>query len=107
MGRCINKSRSLGQPDIGSSIAGRVAVTVDEVHREPDIERRCAINLIEILIGEAHAQCLHVGLEMLNLALTDDREDVRCLVHDVSEGLFMSLISLLPPDNRNRIRISQ
>lgn len=93
MRRCVNKSSSLGQPDIGGRAARRVTVTVDEVHREANIKRRCTINLIEVLIGEAHTQSLHIRPEMLNLALTDDGEHVRCLVHDVSYSLLIIRIS--------------
>lgn len=79
-------SSRLGQPNIRGSVAGRV-LPKDEVHGESDIKVRCTVNLSQILGGQTNTQRLDIGLEMLDLALSDNREYIRRLVHHVRQCL--------------------
>lgn len=54
-----------------------------EIHRESNVKIGRIVNLLDLLLGELELQCLDVALEVLNLATTDDRKDIRGLVPDV------------------------
>lgn len=56
-----------------------------EVMRKADIKWVHLVNLVDILLVQAHAQGLDIALDVLDLATTADGKDVGGLVHDVCE----------------------
>ena len=65
---------------------GLGAEFINHIHGKPDLERRGAVNLVELRVRELDTQRLGVALEVLDFAAADDGEDVRGLVHDVRQG---------------------
>lgn len=44
------------------------------------------INLLDIVLGEFQAQRIDVSLDVVELATTNNGEDIRCLVHDIGKS---------------------
>lgn len=78
--------RYLSQKDVCSRVV-RNAVSENEVHRGSHAKGNRALNFVEILIGECHAQGIDVGFQVFNLSLPDNRENIRRFVEDICERL--------------------
>lgn len=82
--------RYLSQKDVCGSVI-RTAVSENEIHRESHVKGNRALNLVEILIGECHAQGVDIGFQVFNLSLPDDRENIGRFVEDICERLSRRL----------------
>lgn len=63
-----------------------VRVRADEVVGEAGLERYDALQVLDLLVGELNLKGLDVGVEVLDLAAADEREDVGRFGHDVCQG---------------------
>lgn len=57
-----------------------------ETGGEPDLERHCALNLLDVLLGQPDLQGFNVALEMVEGPPTHNGEDIRSLVHDIGQS---------------------
>ena len=57
--------------------------TYKELIRESVAERKDALEVLEMLWGKRDFECLDVGMQVLDLAPTDYREDIWRLVKDI------------------------
>ena len=60
--------------------------TYNQGVREARIEGVNTVNILDLLGREADIQSLEIVLEMLHFAPSNNREDVRGLVHDICDG---------------------
>lgn len=63
------------------------AKQIEEIHWEARVERDCCVYFVHVLFAELDLQSLVVYLHMFDCASTDDREDIRCFVKEICQGL--------------------
>ena len=59
--------------------------TYDHVIREARFKGKHTLEILHLIGGEADLECFNVVVEMFNFSPTDNREDVRRLVHDIRD----------------------
>ena len=60
--------------------------TYEVTVRESKVERKDALEVLDVLLGKRDVQSFDVGLELLDLAPADERENVGQLLHNVCNG---------------------
>lgn len=70
----------------GIRLAAPLWIAAEETRGEAEIELGLALEERDLFVGQFETQRLDVVHEMLDLAATDDGEDVGRLLHDVCEG---------------------
>ena len=59
--------------------------TYHHAMREARFKRQDTLQVLDLLRAQRHVERLDVRLQLLNLAASDDGEDIRCLLHHVRD----------------------
>lgn len=76
--------RHARQPNVLTLPSWALLPLEQEVQWEADVERICSIDFLNFFAGQLERQRGDVAVEVRLLAASDDGEDVRILVEDVS-----------------------
>jgi hypothetical protein len=80
-----------GQPDIFTLATYRFLAHEEKVQREANIEWVCVVDFLNVFVGQLERQSGDVAIQVRLLAASDDREDVRSLMEDISEAAVLSV----------------
>jgi hypothetical protein len=66
--------------------ADKKTTTHDHPSWETRFERDRTFQVFDLITAQRYFQSLYIGEQMLDLSTSDNRENIRCLLHEVGDG---------------------
>lgn len=86
-------SSNLGEDDILSLTTWRLLAHEEEVQWESHVEGICVVDLLDVLLGQLQREGGDIAFQVIDIATSDDWEDIWGLVENISKTISMGQCS--------------